>query len=232
MIVLDAWPVAAFTALAVLFVGLVYWLWRCRREAGELRDRVELSAGDLECLQNLFSRFAPEETRRILLLAHWDTRPISDAALDVRVQSTPVPGANDGASGTAVLLQLAELMAANPPPVGVDILLVDGEDFGPTVDDMLLGARRYASTVQDADRPLYGVLLDMVGDADASFPVEGFSAQAANIVVQKVWRAAERLGYRSQFPSSVGRDLTDDHVPLTFRVSAGTTWVRVHPAGQ
>ncbi len=171
-------------------------------------------SSDTLTLVNVLARFAPEASRRILLLAHWDTRPTSDEEADEARQLLPVPGANDGASGVAVLLTLAELLAAAPPPLGVDILLVDGEDFGPSVDDMLLGARRYAATVQDADRPLYGVLLDMVGDADASFPVEGISAQAANIVVQKVWRAAERLGYRSQFPSSVGRDLTDDHVPL------------------
>ena len=82
------------------------------------------------------------------------------------------------------------------------------------VEDMLLGARRYAATVGADDRPVYGVLLDMVGDADPSFPVEGISAQRANAVVQKVWRAAERLGYRNWFPTAVGQNLTDDHVPL------------------
>lgn len=173
------------------------------------------TAGDSLTLVNVVARFRPDLSRRILLLAHWDTRPTSDEESDSTLRSLPVPGANDGASGTAVLLALADLMTDNPAPVGVDILLVDGEDYGPGVDDMLLGARHYAEGVADmAERPIYGLLLDMVGDADPRFPVEGNSAQAANVVVQKVWRAAERLGYRDYFPTAVGQRLTDDHVPL------------------
>jgi glutaminyl-peptide cyclotransferase len=175
---------------------------------------VTSTSADTLTLVNVLARFAPDASRRILLLAHWDTRPTSDAEPDSAARSLPVPGANDGASGVAVLLTLAELLSEAPPPQGVDHLYVDGEDYGPGVDDMLLGARRYAETVPADDRPVYAVLLDMVGDADALFPVEGYSAQAAGVVVQKVWRAAERLGYRSHFPSSVGRDLIDDHVPL------------------
>lgn len=178
-------------------------------------------SGDSLTLTNVLGRFAPDEERRILLLAHWDTRPTSDEAADPAEQDVPVPGANDGASGTAVLLALAELLAQDTPPVGVDLLLVDGEDYGPGVEDMLLGARRYGGVFEsDAElvyggiRPVYGLLLDMVGDADPRFPVEGISAQFANAVVRKVWRAAERLGYEEVFPTAVGQNLTDDHVPL------------------
>ena len=170
--------------------------------------------GDTLGLTNLLGRFAPEHSRRIVILAHWDTRPISDQASDSADQVIPVPGANDGGSGTAILLALAPLLAAEPPPVGVDILLVDGEDYGHGIEDMLLGSRRYATTVSEEDRPVYGLLLDMVGDAEPSFPVEQISAQFANPIVQKVWRAAERLGYRDYFPTSVGPPITDDHVPL------------------
>ena len=162
---------------------------------------------------HLLGRFAPEHSL-IVILAHWDTRPISDQASDSADQVIPVPGANDGGSGTAILLALAPLLAAEPPPVGVDILLVDGEDYGHGIEDMLLGSRRYATTVSEEDRPVYGLLLDMVGDAEPSFPVEQISAQFANPIVQKVWRAAERLGYRDYFPTSVGPPITDDHVPL------------------
>jgi len=172
------------------------------------------AAGDSLTLFNVVARFVPESTRRILLLAHWDTRPRSDAAADPALRDTPVPGANDGASGTAVLLVLARLFAEVPPPMGVDLLFTDGEDYGPEVEDMLLGARRYASGLPESGRPIYGVLLDMVGDADASFPVEEYSAQFAEPVMRKVWRAAERLGYRDRFSGSVGRRLIDDHVPL------------------
>lgn len=172
------------------------------------------TGGDTLQLVNVMARFAPENTRRIVLLAHWDTRPTSDAEPDPADRALPIPGANDGASGTAVLLVLADLFGAQAPPVGVDLLFVDGEDYGPGVDDMFLGARHYASSLPAVGRPVYGLLLDMVGDADPSFPVEGISARAANVVVQKVWRAAERLGYRDYFPSRVGPDVMDDHVPL------------------
>jgi Zn-dependent M28 family amino/carboxypeptidase len=173
------------------------------------------TTGDSLTLVNILARFEPDASRRIVVLAHWDTRPFSDRTTNPELRGTPVPGANDAGSGTAVLLTLAPLLAETPPPLGVDLLFVDGEDYGPELEDMLLGARRYAATLGEDDRPLYGVLLDMVGDADPSFPVEAFSAQYANVVVQKVWRTAERLGYREYFPTSVGRELTDDHVPLT-----------------
>ena len=176
--------------------------------------RVTTTRGDSLDLVNVIARFAPQEGRRIVLLAHWDTRPRSDQATDPGLRDLPVPGANDGASGTAVLLELARLLAGSPPPLGVDLLFVDGEDYGPTVDDMLFGARRYAASLPDEGRPVYGLLLDMVGDADPSFPVEALSAQHASVVVRKVWRAAERLGYREYFPTGVGRELIDDHVPL------------------
>ena len=175
---------------------------------------VTTASADTLTLVNVRARFQPEATRRILLLAHWDTRPTSDQSTDPERAALPVPGANDGGSGTAVLLALAELLASAPPPLGVDLLFVDGEDYGPGVEDMLLGARRYADTLEEDDRPIYGVLLDMVGDADPLFPVEGISSQFASPVVRKVWRAAERLGHARYFPSSVGQDLTDDHVPL------------------
>lgn len=172
------------------------------------------TGGDTLSLVNVVAKFAPELDRRILLLAHWDTRPTSDEASDPAERDLPIAGANDGGSGTAVLLELAELLAGAPPPVGVDLLLVDGEDYGPGLDDMLLGAKHFAANLPEEGRPVYGLLLDMVGDADPSFPVEALSAQYASVVVRKVWRAAERLGYRAYFPTGVGRELGDDHVPL------------------
>jgi len=173
------------------------------------------ASGDSLTLFNVSARFRPEATRRILLLTHWDTRPRSDQDPDPERRDLPVPGANDGASGTAVLLELAGLLGASPPPMGVDLLFVDGEDYGPGLEDMLLGAQRYASTLEEmVTRPVYAVLLDMVGDADPSFLIEEVSAQAANVVVQKVWRAAERLGYGEFFPNRVGDRVADDHLPL------------------
>lgn len=172
------------------------------------------AAGDSLTLVNVLARFQPERSRRVLLLAHWDTRPRSDQATDSALVDVPVPGANDGASGAAVLLELARLFSDEAPPVGVDLLLVDGEDYGPGREDMFLGARRFASTLPDEGRPIYGLLLDMVGDADPSFPVESNSAEHASVVVRKVWRAAEVLGYRRYFPTAAGGPIYDDHLPL------------------
>lgn len=171
--------------------------------------------GDSLTLFNVSARFRPEATRRILILTHWDTRPRSDNATDPAQQEIPIPGANDGASGTAVLLELAGLLGGTDAPLGVDLLFVDGEDYGPTADDMFLGARRYADNLDGlASRPVYGLLLDMVGDEDPLFLTDDLSVQAANVVVQKVWRAAERLGYRDYFPNRVADRVYDDHVPL------------------
>ena len=181
------------------------------------------TGGDSLTLVNVVARFHPEQTRRILLLTHWDTRPWSTEARDSAQRDVPVPGANDGASGTAVLLELARIFAEQAPPMGVDLLFVDGEDYGPGTDDMFLGARRYAETLGPA-RPIYGVLLDMVGDRDPLFPVEGYSFQAAPIVVRKVWDAARRMGYERYFPGSVGQPMLDDHVPL---IEAGLPTVDV-----
>lgn len=172
------------------------------------------AAGDTLHLTNLVARFLPDRERRILLLTHWDTRPVSDQAKDPAQQKLPVPGANDGASGTAILLELAGILGENPPPLGVDLLFVDGEDYGE--GDMFLGSVRYANQLppQGQGRPIYAVLLDMVGDADGRFPVDPTSVQAAPIVVQKVWRTARKLGYAKFFPEGVGPGVTDDHVPL------------------
>jgi len=171
-------------------------------------------AGDTLSLTNVLARFRPGAARRILLLTHWDTRPTSDQAATDEGRRQPVPGANDGASGTAVLLHLAGLLAEAAPPLGVDLLFVDGEDFGPGSEDMFLGARRYASRLPEEGRPVYGVLLDMVGDADPAFPVEANSARYASAVVRKISRAARRLGYDRFFPEGVGDAVYDDHVPL------------------
>lgn len=173
------------------------------------------AAGDTLRLRNVRARFDGPPGRRLLLLTHWDTRPRSDQASDPEERELPVPGANDGASGTAVLLELAELLSRQPPPVPVELLFVDGEDYGPDTGDMFLGSRHYArATLTEDSRPTYGVLLDMVGDRDPLFPVEGYSAQWAPSVVRRVWQVARELGYGDRFPLRVGPPVMDDHVIL------------------
>lgn len=164
-------------------------------------------------LTNLLARFRPQAARRVLFLTHWDTRPTSDAAETPERRAMPVPGANDGGSGTAILLAAAEVLSGTPPDIGVDLLFVDGEDYGPTTADMFLGARHFASRIPEP-RPLYGVLLDMVGDETPSFPIEGYSALFASDVASRVWLVAEALGYGSAFPMVVGQRISDDHIPL------------------
>jgi glutaminyl-peptide cyclotransferase len=168
--------------------------------------------GELLQLTNLFARFRPDAGTRVLLLAHWDTRPTADH--DALRPDEPNDGANDGASGTAVLLRLADVLSSHSPPIGVDILLVDGEDYGPEMRDMLLGAQHFAANLPPGYRPLYGILVDMVGDHTPMFPVEGNSARMAPEVVDRVWRVAEQIGLGSVFVRRRTIEITDDHIPL------------------
>jgi hypothetical protein len=184
-------------------------------------DEVELqpfsfttSQGMALNLTNVLARFRPDREDRILLLTHWDTRPRSDRAQELEDRGIPVPGANDGASGTAILLHLAELMSGQPPPLGVDLLFVDGEDYGPWTRDMFIGSTYFAATMHRPVPWRYGVLLDMVGDLDPRFPIEGYSADYAPDIAQKVWQVAHDLGFGPYFPVSVGSRVLDDHVPL------------------
>jgi len=171
-------------------------------------------AGETLRLTNLFARFRPELQDRVLLVAHWDTRPTSDQSANPADRKRPVPGANDGASGVAVLMELANLFRENPPPIGVDLLLVDGEDYGPTGDDMYLGARHFAANPPPGYRPFYGIVVDMVGDRSPRFPIEQYSQEMAPEVVQRVWGVARELGYGDIFVDSPGIYVEDDHVPL------------------
>jgi hypothetical protein len=179
------------------------------------------STGDTLELTNVFARFRPEAGSRVLLLAHWDSRPVAERSADPAERALPLPGANDGASGVAILLTIADALAANPPGIGVDILLTDGEDWGhdpvtfaTRIEDMLLGARHFADTRGATYRPLYGILLDLVGDQSPRFPREGHSMAYAPEVVERVWDKAAELGYGDIFVNGMGQAITDDHVPL------------------
>jgi glutaminyl-peptide cyclotransferase len=125
--------------------------------------------GDTLPLRNILARFKPQLKERILYLTHWDTRPVADASPILGDQQKPMPGANDGASGPAMFIALAEVLKKTPPQYGVDLLFVDGEDYGNFAreEDVLLGSTYFADHLPSADyRPLYGVLWDMIGDAD------------------------------------------------------------------
>ena len=174
--------------------------------------------GDTLHLRNILARFRPTDKSRVLYLTHWDTRPVSDEAADSASKRLPMPGANDGASGVALLIGVADALKKVPPTAGVDLLFVDGEDYGqfnPTLQDVLLGSTYFASHLPEPGyAPLYGVLFDMIGDADLAIYEEGNSVQRAPEVVSKVWDKARELGLRDVFVPTSKWTVTDDHIPL------------------
>jgi glutaminyl-peptide cyclotransferase len=170
------------------------------------------AGGSVLHMTNVFAQFRPDATRRILVVAHWDTRPTAD--LDPDRPHDPIPGANDGASGTAVLLELADVLSRHSSPVGVDLLFVDGEDYGPGESHMYLGAKHFAANQPQGYRPLYGIVVDMVADRTPLFPMEGNSLDLAPEVVGRVWGVAEQIGLSHVFPQRNGGWITDDHIPL------------------
>ncbi len=173
--------------------------------------------GDSLALTNFVARFNPGATKRLLFMAHWDTRPYSDGTHAQPGDSAqPVPGANDGASGVAVLLGVADALKAAAPGVGVDLLFADGEDYGDFFTergDVLIGSRYYGQH-QLGPKPLYAVLFDMVGDKDLRISQEGNSMIGAGEVVDLVWDTAHKLGYGAVFVPYENVTLTDDHVEL------------------
>jgi hypothetical protein len=172
-------------------------------------------------MRNIFARFRPQAADRVLYVTHWDTRPVADMEEDPEKQKLPIAGANDGASGVALLLAVADALKKTPPGFGVDLLFVDGEDWGvwgPPDADVLFGATYFAehlATMPGAGyKPLFGVLWDMIGDEDLEILQEQNSMTAAPEVVQRVWEQARQFGYQAYFSQRTQSPITDDHVPL------------------
>ncbi len=169
---------------------------------------------DVYEMGNIIASFQPQLSDRIMLLAHWDTRPRAERENDPVLRHEPIPGADDGGSGVGVLLEMARLFQEHPPPVGVDIILFDGEDYGHEGDleFYFLGSRYWVANppVPEYD-PRFGILLDMVGAENAVFPREGFSMQYASPLVDQVWELAANLGYGHFFVDRSGAEVADDH---------------------
>lgn len=149
----------------------------------------------------------------VLLAAHWDTRPTADYERDPARRMQPIPGANDGASGVAVLLEMARMFKRIPPSVPVMMVFFDGEDYGPGVEHMFLGSRYFADHLP-RNTPKKGILLDMVGDRDLVIPQEAHSLNVARDIVKDVYDIAHRRGLERHFPAEPGGPIEDDHVPL------------------
>lgn len=163
---------------------------------------------------NIIGRYRPEITDRILLGAHWDTRPFADSQLE-NDPTAIVNGADDGASGVGVLLEIARQLGKSTPNIGVDIIFFDAEDYGQGGEQggpetFGLGSQHYARALQ-APKPRYGILLDMVGGKDAKFRVEQYSQKFAPEVVRKVWSLAAQMNFGDYFVQEYGGGITDDH---------------------
>ena len=165
---------------------------------------------------NIVASFYPDKEERILLCAHWDSRPRADRDPDSARRSDPVPGANDGASGVAVLLEIAEALKNSPPPLGIDVAFFDGEDGGAYGDNStwLLGSRHFAKVMPAGYRPKFAILLDMIGDRDLSLSRDVNSMLSA----PALWGRIEELSSRLAIPiESNQMNVVDDHIPLIER---------------
>lgn len=176
--------------------------------------------GTLLNCKNIIASFNPKSATRILLVSHWDSRPYADNDPDSTFHRTPIDGANDGASGVGVLLEIARQLRILPVSVGVDLLLLDAEDYGAPQDanyggsdDWALGSQYWSRNphVQDYTAK-YGVLLDMVGGENAVFTLEGTTMYYAPDIAQHIWNIGVSLGYSSYFSSDRTNAITDDHV--------------------
>lgn len=206
-----------------------------KRHGAEVTEqRADLKAfdGTLLKARNIFARYNPEMKNRILLLAHWDCRPWADQDADPANRTKPVDGANDGASGAGVLLEAARVFNATNPGKGIDILLVDAEDWGSEGDDRswALGAEYFVKNPPvEGYRPDFAILLDMVGGENAIFCHEYFSRQAAPAIVNAFWNAAAEAGAAAYFPNRTGGAVTDDHVKFIEAGIPAIDIIEYHP---
>lgn len=173
--------------------------------------------------RNIIGVYNPDQEKRILLFAHWDSRPFADQETEMSKQNKPILGANDGGSGVGVLLEIARQLNETPVDIGVDIVLFDAEDWGqPSFESnqvpgdwWCLGSQYWAKNPHRPNyRANFGILLDMVGASNATFYKEGYSVQYASNVTEKIWRLASKMGYGDYFKNKRGGYITDDHVAV------------------
>jgi len=165
-------------------------------------------------LTNIIARFKVDEPEQILIGAHWDTRPWADEDPEPEKRNDPIVGANDGASGVAVVLELARILNVSPPPIGVTLVLFDGEDMGRSgiPKSYAQGSLAFAKDLP-IEKPDEAIILDMIGDAELHIPIERNSYRQNRQLVKKLWSLAKVLSLDA-FESRIVYTLYDDHVPL------------------
>ncbi|WP_446785356.1 M20 family metallopeptidase [Macellibacteroides fermentans] len=169
--------------------------------------------------KNIIGSFNPENSKRVLLFAHWDSRPYADHDKDPANHKKPIDGADDGASGVGVLLEMARQFSIKSPAIGIDIIFFDAEDYGTPEfvkeykeNTWCLGAQFWAKNPHvKGYKADFGILLDMVGAKNASFFKEATSMRYAPQIVEEVWSSARDLGYGKFFINAEGGAITDDH---------------------
>ena len=165
-------------------------------------------------LQNIIARFNPDASFQTIISAHWDTRPWADSEDNRRDRNQPIIGANDGASGVAVLLELAKIMGETPPPIGVNLVFFDGEDLGvPGENETYCQGSRYFAKNLPIPRPNEAINLDMIGDKQLHLPVEKYSLEYHPKLVRYLWGRADDMGLDA-FDITPQYAIYDDHVPL------------------
>lgn len=177
--------------------------------------------GKPELIKNVIGHIQPQKANRIILCAHWDCRPFADNDNDASLRDTPIDGANDGASGVGVLLEVARQLQLKQSKIGVDIIFFDVEDMGtpshkPGIkylpDTWCLGSQLWGqSELGKASQARFAILLDMVGAPNATFYKESYSQQWASNIVDMIWQRANRMGFGANFVNANGGYITDDH---------------------
>ncbi len=174
----------------------------------------ELRDNNTYDLSNIIAEFNINSEKHILLGAHWDTRPWADKDLNPSNRFTPIIGANDGASGVAVLMELAKMFNSNQPPINITLVLFDGEDMGVEgIPDSYAKGSQYFAKNLPIRKPDYGIIIDMIGDRILEIPIERNSYRVAPNLVNELWDLAEKLKLPA-FQNRLGYDIYDDHIPL------------------
>jgi glutaminyl-peptide cyclotransferase len=197
------------------------WLVKTLKSYGAIVEEQELEerhhSGKIYRGANIIAKFNPQNPRRVMLAAHWDSREIADKDPDPAKKNKPIDGADDGASGVGVLLEIARILNTKPVELGIDIILFDLEDNGKDGDDTedtsktwCLGSQYWAKNKGNY-QARFGILLDMVGAKNATFPKEGYSMHYAPELTNKIWNIANRLGHSNFFINQTAGGITDDH---------------------